>query len=191
MLRQRVLLSLNQICIHFSLESSCSCIMAWLETLRTFVALFFPLLSQLPLILLLHGDSAMCFAMFVNELLCAEEEELFAESKDNSKGIGSMGECELSFKESSKHNNTTATQRVSKLLCIPLSANQLRKLLMNVILKLEAVAEENSLQSTSMLNFLLTDGVNTVCTRYLRDPNNEANGARYSLFCRRVKLLMR
>eukprot|EP00055_Hartaetosiga_balthica_P015193 m.88183 g.88183 ORF g.88183 m.88183 type:complete len:1452 (-) comp8801_c1_seq2:61-4416(-) len=120
------------------------------------------------------SDSALCFAMFVNELLCADFDELVAECEDTVVEV--MGACELSFNKSATHNDTKATRSNTNRFCIPLGADRLRQFLMNVIIKLETIAEENNLMNASMLNFVLTDGVNTVSTRYIRDPLNQTSG---------------
>lgn len=79
------------------------------------------------------SDSALCFAMFINDL---------------------------------------PVDPTSQLSC-----DELRLRLEKVILDLEAIAERDGLFETSMLNFVLTDGVHTICTRYIRDPNQIQLGA--------------
>ena len=58
-----------------------------------------------------------------------------------------------------------------------LTCEQIRSLLIEVVDELEQVADANNLRQASMLNFVLTDGEHTVCTRYLRDPDGTQAGA--------------
>ncbi|EGD74705.1 hypothetical protein PTSG_06066 [Salpingoeca rosetta] len=59
----------------------------------------------------------------------------------------------------------------------PLTCEQIREHVVSVIKDLDTLADKHNLRQASMLNFVLTDGEHTVCTRYLRDPDSTQTGA--------------